>query len=157
MSAAVERDISMISASAEQGPQARPGGDQGRPAPDHERHDPAGGLVRLPGQSGVGAPLPNPTGNRRFADRWDDLYPKAVACRRADLADLLTCFRDPTVEQRQTMRTTNAGASVRSGAAPDRSAPARDRTAMARILSAVFMHANRNHGLATPFALTHNS
>ena len=31
---------------AEQGPQARPGGGQGRPASDHERHDPAGRLVR---------------------------------------------------------------------------------------------------------------
>ena len=30
---------------------------------------------------------------RRFADRWQDLYPKAVACLRADLDDLLTCFR----------------------------------------------------------------
>ncbi len=25
---------------------------------------------------------------RRFADRWQDLYPKAVACLRADLAHL---------------------------------------------------------------------
>jgi hypothetical protein len=29
-----------------------------------------------------------------------------------------------------------------------------DRTAMERILFAVFIHQNRNHGLATPFALT---
>jgi transposase-like protein len=32
-----------------------------------------------------------------------------------------------------------------------------DRTSMERILFAVFMHENRNQGLATPFALTHNS
>jgi hypothetical protein len=43
---------------------------------------------------------------RRFADRWENLYPKAVACLRADLADLLTCFRYPTVEERRTVRTT---------------------------------------------------
>jgi len=32
-----------------------------------------------------------------------------------------------------------------------------DKTSMDRILFAVFMHENRNQGLATPFALTHNS
>ena len=30
---------------------------------------------------------------RRFADAWEDTYPKAVACLRNDLDDLLTCFR----------------------------------------------------------------
>jgi hypothetical protein len=53
-------------------------------------------------------PLPNPTGNRRFADRWDSLYPGAVACLRADLDDLLTCFRYPTLEARKAVPTTNA-------------------------------------------------
>ena len=32
-----------------------------------------------------------------------------------------------------------------------------DKTSMDRILFAVFIHENRNQGLATPFALTHNS
>jgi transposase-like protein len=32
-----------------------------------------------------------------------------------------------------------------------------DKTSMERILFAVFTHENRNHALATPFALTHNS
>ena len=32
-----------------------------------------------------------------------------------------------------------------------------DKTSMDRILFAVFLHENRNQGLATPFALTHNS
>jgi transposase-like protein len=36
---------------------------------------------------------------RRFADRWQVLYPKAVDCLRADLGDLLTCFRYPTLER----------------------------------------------------------
>jgi hypothetical protein len=32
-----------------------------------------------------------------------------------------------------------------------------DKTSMERILFAVFLHENPNQGLATPFALTHNS
>ena len=39
---------------------------------------------------------------RRFADAWEKTYPKAVACLRNDLDDLLTCFRYSQV------RTTNA-------------------------------------------------
>jgi putative transposase len=96
---------------------------------------------------------------RRFADRWEDLYPKAVACLRADLADLLTCFRYPTVEERKTVRTTNA-IERRFREIRRRTRPMgtfQDRTSMDRILFAVFMHENRNQGLATPFALTHNS
>jgi transposase-like protein len=45
---------------------------------------------------------------RRFADRWHADYPKAVACLRNDLDELLTCFRYNTLEQRKTVRTTNA-------------------------------------------------
>ena len=45
---------------------------------------------------------------RRFADCWENAYPKAVACLRADLADLLTCFCYPTLEERKAVRTTNA-------------------------------------------------
>ena len=45
---------------------------------------------------------------RRFADRFQDDYPKAVACLRDDLDDLLTCFRYPTLEQCKAVRTTNA-------------------------------------------------
>ncbi len=32
---------------------------------------------------------------RRFAGRWQDTDPKAVACLRNDLDDLLTCWSDP--------------------------------------------------------------
>ena len=35
--------------------------------------------------------------------------------------------------------------------------PFQDRTSMEPILFAVFLNENRNQGLATPFALTHNS
>ena len=93
---------------------------------------------------------------RRFADRWQSLYPNAVACLRADLDDLLTCFRYPTMEQRKAVRTTNA-IERRFREVRRRTRPMgtfQDRTSMDRILFAVFMHENRNQGLATPFALT---
>jgi transposase-like protein len=93
---------------------------------------------------------------RRFADRWEDLYPKAVACLRADLDDLLTCFRYPSLAQRKVVRTTNA-IERRFREVRRRTRPMgtfQDRTSMDRILFAVFMHENRNQGLATPFALT---
>jgi transposase-like protein len=96
---------------------------------------------------------------RRFADRWESTCPKAVACLRADLDDLLTCFRYPTIEQRKAVRTTNA-IERRFREVRRRTRPMgtfQDKTSMERILFAVFMHENRNQGLATPFALTHNS
>lgn len=93
---------------------------------------------------------------RRFADRWEADYPKAVACLRADLDELLTCFRYPTVEERKAVRTTNA-IERRFREVRRRTRPMgtfQDKTSMERILFAVFMHENRNQGLATPFALT---
>ncbi|HSA67095.1 MAG TPA: IS256 family transposase [Methyloceanibacter sp.] len=93
---------------------------------------------------------------RRFADRWEAIYPKAVACLRADLDDLLTCFRRPTLEERKAVRTTNA-IERRFREVRRRTRPMgtfQDRTSMERILFAVFMHENRNQGLSTPFALT---
>jgi putative transposase len=96
---------------------------------------------------------------RRFADRWQTIYPKAVACLRADLDDLLTCFRYPTLAERKAVRTTNA-IERRFREVRRRTRPMgtfQDKTSMDRILFAVFTHENRNQGLATPFALTHNS
>jgi transposase-like protein len=93
---------------------------------------------------------------RRFADRWEAIYPKAVACLRADLDDLLTCFRYPTREQRKAVRTTNA-IERRFREVRRRTRPMgtfQDRTSMDRILFAVFLNENRNQGLSTPFALT---
>jgi putative transposase len=93
---------------------------------------------------------------RRFADRWEGTYPGAVACLRADLDDLLTCFRYPTLEERKTVRTTNA-IERRFREVRRRTRPMgtfQDRTSMERILFAVFIHENRNQRLATPFALT---
>ncbi len=45
---------------------------------------------------------------RRFAKRWEADYPKAVACLRNDLDELLTCWRYPTLAERKRVRTTNA-------------------------------------------------
>ena len=93
---------------------------------------------------------------RRFADRWQAIYPKAVACLRADLDDLLTCMRYPTLDERKAVRTTNA-IERRFREVRRRTRPMgtfQDKTSMERILFAVFMHENRNQGLATPFALT---
>jgi len=44
---------------------------------------------------------------RRFADRFEDKYPAAVACLRNDLDDLLTCFRYKSEAQRRKVRTTD--------------------------------------------------
>jgi putative transposase len=124
----------------EQGPQARPGDGQGRPAPDHERRDAAPGALRRPPlRRSLGGPLP-----------------KALACLRADLDDLLTCFRYASLEERKRVRTTNA-IERRFREIRRRTRPMgtfQDKTSMGRILFAVFMHENRNQGLATPFALT---
>jgi transposase-like protein len=93
---------------------------------------------------------------RRFADRWHEDYPKAVACLRDDLDDLLTCWRYPTLDERKRVRTTNA-IERRFREVRRRTRPMgvfSDRTSMDRILFAVFIHENRNQGVSTPLALT---
>jgi len=79
---------------------------------------------------------------RRFADRWHEPYPKAVDCLRADLDELLTCFRYKTLEERKAVRTTNA-IERRFREVRRRTRPMgvfQDRTSMDRILFAVFTH-----------------
>jgi len=93
---------------------------------------------------------------RRFADRWDDDYPKAVACLRNDLDELLTCWRYKSLAQRKKVRTTNA-IERRFREVRRRTRPMgvfSDRTSMDRILFAVFNHENRNQGVSTPLLLT---
>lgn len=85
---------------------------------------------------------------RRFADRWEEAYPRAVACLRADLDELLTCFRYNTIEERKRVRTTNA-IERRFREVRRRTRPMgvfQDRTSMDRILFAVFTHENANQG-----------
>ena len=96
---------------------------------------------------------------RRFADTWEKTYPKAVACLRNDLDDLLTCFRYPSLVERKQVRTTNA-IERRFREVRRRTRPMgtfQDRTSMDRILFAVFNHQNKCQGTATPFPLTHKS
>lgn len=93
---------------------------------------------------------------RRFAERWHADYPKAVACLRNDLDELLTCFRYKTLEERKTVRTTNA-IERRFREVRRRTRPMgtfQDRTSMDRILFAVFTNENLNQGVSTPLALT---
>jgi putative transposase len=93
---------------------------------------------------------------RRFADRWDHHYPKAVACLRDDLDELLTCWCYKSLAQRKQVRTTNA-IERRFREVRRRTRPMgvfSDRTSMDRILFAVFNHENCNQGLSTPLLLT---
>ena len=92
---------------------------------------------------------------RRFATRREDAYPKAVACLRDDLDDLLTCFRYKDPDQRRQVRTTNA---IERREVRRRTRPMgafQDRTSMDRIL--IFIHENKQQGISTLFPLTHKS
>jgi putative transposase len=93
---------------------------------------------------------------RRFAARWSEPYPKAVACLRDDLDELLACFRYKTLAVRRAVRTTNA-IERRFREVRRRTRPMgvfSDKTSMDRILFAVFTHENRNQGVSSPFPLT---
>ncbi len=96
---------------------------------------------------------------RRFADRWQETYPKAVDCLRADLDELLTCFRYKTLEERKAVRTTNA-IERRFREVRRRTRPMgvfQDRTSMDRILFAIFTHENATQGVPALFSLTQNN
>ncbi len=93
---------------------------------------------------------------RRFADQWQHVYPKAVACLRNDLDELLACWRYPTITERKAVRTTNA-IERRFREVRRRTRPMgvfKDRTSMDRILFAVFTHENSTQGVPTLFSLT---
>ncbi len=93
---------------------------------------------------------------RRLADQWDAFYPKAVACLRNDLDELLACFRYKTIEERKAVRTTNA-IERRFREVKRRTRPMgvfQDRTSMDRILFAVFTYENSSQGIPTLFSLT---
>jgi putative transposase len=95
---------------------------------------------------------------RKFADRFGDKYPAAVACLRNDLDELLTCFRYKSDAERRAVRTTNA-VERRFREVRRRTRPMgtfQDKTSMDRILFAVFTHENKSQGVSTPFLLTQN-
>lgn len=90
---------------------------------------------------------------RRFADRWEDDYPKAVRCLRDDLDELLTCWRYKSRDERKKVRTTNA-IERRFREVRRRTRPMgvfSDRTSMDRILFAVFTNENANQGVPILF------
>ena len=64
---------------------------------------------------------------RHFADAWEQTSPKAVACLRNDLDDLLTCLRYKTLAERKQVRTKTLSndASERSGDGHDPWEPSR--------------------------------
>ena len=93
---------------------------------------------------------------RRFADRWEEAYPKAVNCLRNDLDELLSCFKYKTLKERKRVRTTNA-IERRFREVRRRTRPMgvfQDKTSMDRILFAVFTHENKSQGVSSPFSLT---
>ncbi len=95
----------------------------------------------------------------RFARRWQEPYPKAVACLRSDLDDFLSAFQYADPKWRKAVRTTNA-IERRFREVRRRTRPMgvfADRTSIERILFAVFTYENRNQGVSTPFLLTQNS
>jgi putative transposase len=89
----------------------------------------------------------------RFAQRWGEAYPHAVACLRNDLGELVTSFRYKTTLERKAVRTTNAierrFLEVRRRTRP--MGVFQDRTSMDRIRFAVFAHANKIRGIP-PFS-----
>jgi transposase-like protein len=96
---------------------------------------------------------------RRFAERFQEQWPAAVACLRNDLDELLSCFRYKAEAQRRAVRTTNA-IERRFREVRRRTRPMgtfQDRTSMDRILFAVFTHENKSQGVSTPFLLTQNN
>jgi putative transposase len=95
---------------------------------------------------------------RRFAERWGQTHPAAVACLRDDLDELLTCFRYKTLADRKAVRTTNA-IERRFREVRRRTRPMgvfQDRTSMDRIPFAVFAHENKMQGIPTLLVLTQN-
>jgi len=95
----------------------------------------------------------------RFVRRWESLYPRAVACLRANLEDLLHFFAFSVDSWRTASRTTNA-IERRFREVRRRTRPMgvmADRCSVERILYAVFTYENLNAGTGTPLALTHNS
>jgi putative transposase len=95
---------------------------------------------------------------RRFADQWENTYPKAVASLRQDLDSLLEFLRFPP-KLRQELRTTNAierqFREVRRRTRP--MGVFSDRTRVERILFAVLNYENHKRGVAPVLLLTQNS
>lgn len=96
---------------------------------------------------------------RRFADRWQSRYPKAVDCLKYDLDDLLQFLKLDDPDWYKMSRTTNA-IERRFREVRRRTRPMgvfSDKTSVERILYAVFSHLNQEQGISAPFLLTQNN
>jgi transposase-like protein len=96
---------------------------------------------------------------KRWIERWEGIYPKAVKCLQDDIDDLLTCFAFPDPDFRKAIRTTNA-IERRFREVRRRTRPMgvmSDRTSMERILYAIFMNENISAGVYPVFSLTQNT
>jgi len=96
---------------------------------------------------------------RRFADRWQGRYPKAVDCLRYDLDELLQSLKLDDPDWHKMSRTTNA-IERRFREVRRRTRPMgvfSDKTSVERILYAVFSHLNKEEGTGAPFLLTQNN
>ncbi len=94
---------------------------------------------------------------RHFADKWHQVYPKAVKCLRDYLDHMMTCFLYKTSEERKQVRTTNA-IERRFREVRRRTRPMgvfQDITSMDRILYAIFAHENKSQGIPSLSPLTH--
>jgi transposase-like protein len=93
---------------------------------------------------------------RRFAERWEPLYPRAVKCLAKDLPELLAFLRAPLTLDPTSLRTTNA-IERRFREVRRRTRPMgtfSDHTSIDRIMLAVFTYENQKQGVTTPFLLT---
>jgi len=93
---------------------------------------------------------------KEFQTHWQTNYPKAVACLRDDLDQLLNFLRFKSERWRKMTRTTNAiercFVEVRRRTRP--MGVFFDKASIERIIFAVFMHHNQQQGVAHPFPLT---
>jgi putative transposase len=115
-----------------------------------------GGLVKVYLAQGMGEARMRA---RRWVERWETMYPKAVKCLRDDIEELLICFSFSDPEFRKAIRTTNA-IERRFREVRRRTRPMgvmSDRTSMERILYAVFMNENISAGVYPVFVLTQNT
>ena len=92
---------------------------------------------------------------RRFAARWESLYPKALKSLQEDLPELLTFHRVPSHHKPSALRTTNA-IERRFREVRRRTRPMgtfSDHTSIDRIMFSIFNYENSKNGI-TPFLLT---
>jgi transposase-like protein len=110
--------------------------------------------VRVADQPAVKADL-HAVMNAKTLPQPRSAYPRAVACPRHDLDELLTCWQYKSLAQSESVRTINA-IERRFREVTRRTGPMgvfSDRISMDHILVAVFNHENRDPGVSIPLLL----